>query len=64
MPGLADQHGGAELGGAGRQLLLVVEPERVLVDPRVDDELAELLEDGHPRSAERRGREDDGTVGH
>ena len=50
LVGLADEDRGPELGGAGGQLLLVVEPERLLVDPRVDDELAELLEGGDPRA--------------
>ena len=50
LVGLADEDRGAELGGACGELLLVVEAERLLVDPRVDDELAELLAGRRPRA--------------
>ena len=63
LVGLADEDRGPELRRAGGELLLVVEPEGLLVDPGVDDQLAELLEGGHPGSAQRRGGEDHRTVG-
>ena len=57
--GLADQDGGAELGRPRRQLLLVEQPERLVVDPRVHHQLAELAEGVEPRSAQRGGGVDD-----
>ena len=48
LVGLADEDVAPSSVARGGELLLVVEAERVLVDPRVDDELAELLEGGRP----------------
>ena len=54
--GLADEHGRADFLGPLGELLGVVQPQRVVVDPRVDDDLAELLQRVEPRTAQRRRR--------
>src|SRR5205085_2942957 len=57
--GLTDQDGGALLLYARGEVVGAVEPQRIVIDPGIDGHLAQRLEGGETRTAQRCGREND-----